>query len=85
MVSRVVVVNLEEGVHARPAADLVRVANSYNSEIKIKVGGTVVDAKSVLSILKLTIRNGTEVQLQAEGPDEDAAVEALAQMFTTPR
>jgi phosphotransferase system HPr (HPr) family protein len=65
-------------LHARPAADFVRTAMGFDARISVGVGDRDADAKSILSVLALGARGGTELRLQAEGDDADRAVEALA-------
>jgi phosphocarrier protein HPr len=70
---------LPDGVdlHARPAADFVRAAMRFPGPVRVGVGDREVDAKSLLSILALGAKSGTELRLRAEGDDAGAAVEAL--------
>ena len=65
------------GLHARPAAQFVRTASRFQSDIVLGVGEKSANAKSLVGILGLTIRPGAEVSLTADGPDADAALEAL--------
>lgn len=71
---------LPQGVdlHARPAADFVRAAMRFPDRLWVGVGDREVDAKSLLSILALGAKGGTELRLRAEGEQAAAAVEALA-------
>ncbi len=70
------------GLHARATAQLVRVAASFQSKVTIIRSETVfADAKSILSILAMAARKGTELTLRAEGPDENEAVDAIRQLF----
>ncbi len=73
-------VKLPEAValHARPAADFVRTAMGFGSEIMIASNGREADAKSLLAVLGLGALGGTSLELRASGTDADAAVEALA-------
>jgi phosphocarrier protein HPr len=65
-------------LHARPAADFVRAAMRFPDRVWVAVGEREVDAKSLLSILALGAKGGTELRLRAEGEQAAAAVEALA-------
>ncbi|HJX93203.1 MAG TPA: phosphoenolpyruvate--protein phosphotransferase [Pyrinomonadaceae bacterium] len=71
------------GLHARAAANLVRVANQFQSDITLKRldNSVEADAKSILSILMLAASRGTELRVLAAGPDELAAVEAVFDLF----
>jgi phosphocarrier protein HPr len=67
------------GLHARPAAKLVQVASRYQSRIVLRSGERVVDVKSLIALLGLTIRPLTEITLTADGPDADDALAALVE------
>jgi phosphotransferase system HPr (HPr) family protein len=73
-------VRLPEGVdlHARPAADFVRCAMSFGASIRVVAGEREADAKSLLAVLALGARGGTDLRLTAEGDDAPAALEAMA-------
>ena len=66
------------GMHARPAAQLVKLASQYASEITIGRNGEVVNAKSIMGVMMLAAEQGASVQLAASGPDAEAAIAALA-------
>jgi phosphotransferase system HPr (HPr) family protein len=65
-------------LHARPAADFVRTAMRFSSDMWVAAGEREADAKSLLSILALGAKRGTSLRLRAEGVDAAAALEALA-------
>jgi phosphocarrier protein HPr len=65
------------GLHARPAARFVQVASRFASTVTIGHGDRTADAKSLIGVLGLTIRPGTEIVLATAGPDADAALDAL--------
>ena len=65
------------GLHARPAAQFVRTASRFQSDIVLDTGEKTANAKSLVGILGLTIRPGAEVSLIADGSDADAALAAL--------
>jgi phosphocarrier protein HPr len=66
------------GLHARPAAQLVKLASQYASEITIARNGEAINAKSIMGVMMLAAEQGATVQLAASGPDAQAAVAALA-------
>jgi phosphotransferase system HPr (HPr) family protein len=66
------------GLHARPAARFVQSASRFASRIVIRHDGREADAKSLIALLGLTIRPQSEIVLEADGPDADAALAALA-------
>ncbi len=71
------------GLHARAAAQLVRLAATFKSRIKLKRKDNAVfaDAKSILSVLALAASKGVELDLEVEGADEQAALEAIENLF----
>jgi phosphotransferase system HPr (HPr) family protein len=73
-------VRLPEGVdlHARPAADFVRCAMRFEASIQVAYGDREADAKSLLTVLALGARGGSDLRLRADGADGPAAVAALA-------
>jgi phosphotransferase system HPr (HPr) family protein len=66
-------------LHARPAAQFVRVAMGFEASIVVAAGGREADAKSLLSVLGLGAVGGTTLQLRAEGADADGALAALTE------
>lgn len=68
------------GLHARAAARFVHVANRYRSRITLTRDTRTMDGKSILGILLLAAGEGTVLRLSAEGDDEAAAVDALADL-----
>ena len=83
MVERTVVIVNEAGIHANPAALLVRLAESFESEIQLEKSGVVVDGKSILSIMLLAAAYNSEIKVIANGSDESDAVEALAKLISS--
>ena len=80
MVSKDVVVNNQVGLHARPATFFIQKANEFKSSIWVEKEERRVNAKSLLGVLSLGIVKGTAVTLIAEGVDEAAAVDTLAEL-----
>ncbi|MBU7595074.1 HPr family phosphocarrier protein [Metabacillus halosaccharovorans] len=77
MVEKQVEVNLKTGLQARPAALFVQEANRFASDIFLEKDGKKVNAKSIMGLMSLAVSSGTEINLIAEGSDEQEAVEAL--------
>ena len=71
------------GLHARAAAQLVRLANKFKSTIKLKRSDNrgAADAKSILSVLTLAATIGTELLISVEGIDESAAMAAVKEII----
>lgn len=70
-------VHHSEGLHARPAADFVRLANTFRSAVKVRLNGREVNGKSIMSVMGLGANAGAQVELLVEGEDEQEAYEAL--------
>ena len=83
MVEKRVRVTSRLGLHARAAANLVRVANQFQSQVTLqRLDGEVqADAKSILSVLMLAASRGTDLRLVAIGSDQDSALETVADLF----
>jgi phosphocarrier protein HPr len=69
------------GVHARPAALLVQLANRFQSEIGLIKAGERVDAKSVLQLMTLAAEQGIVLLLEASGSDATSAADAIEELF----
>ncbi|MCD8144634.1 MAG: HPr family phosphocarrier protein [Oscillospiraceae bacterium] len=83
MVKKDAVVNIEVGLHARPATFFIQKSNEFKSSIWVEKEERRVNAKSLLGVLSLGIVQGTTVTLIADGSDEKEAVEALAALIAT--
>ena len=68
------------GLHARPAMQLVELANRYSCKIEVSNRALTVDAKSIMSVMRLAATQGTVLKIVADGNDADKAVEALKQL-----
>ena len=66
-----------EGIHARPAGEFVKAAKSFESGVKIAKDGKQVDAKRIFGVMGLAAKQGQEVTITVEGPDEDKAAAEL--------
>lgn len=69
------------GLHARPAGLLVKQAGAFQSKVTVSSGGKSADARKLIMLMSLGIKQGMEVTCQIEGDDEDAAAEALEKFF----
>jgi phosphotransferase system HPr (HPr) family protein len=75
------VVSNPSGLHARPAAKFVELARTFEAELTIHLNGSTANGKSLLSLLRLGVTSGSEIVIQADGPDEHEATEALSQLL----
>lgn len=81
MIERDVEIVNRLGLHARAAAKLVHLAGRFRSEVKLIKDGEVVDGKSILGLLMLAAAKGEHVRLRTDGPDEEEAMAALADLI----
>lgn len=68
------------GMHARPAAQFVKLAGRYRSRILLSRDGVEVDGKSIMGVLMLAAEKGSEMVIRGEGDDAGEAVDALASL-----
>ena len=80
-VTREVTVSNEFGMHARPAAEFARRANSFRSEISLFRGEVRFSATSVIDIMRANLERGATLTLEAHGTDAEEAVEALEKVL----
>lgn len=79
-VSRTVGICNQRGLHARASAKFVKLASSFESEVRVTRDGTTVDARSIMGLLMLGAGNGCDVVIESDGPDAEEAVAALAEL-----
>jgi phosphocarrier protein len=73
----------QEGLHARPAAQIVRLANSFVAEIELAKDGLAVNGKSIMGVMMLAAEFGSSIVIRADGPDAEQAVQALAELVAS--
>lgn len=81
MVSATAVIVNRLGLHARPSAMLVTVAAKFSSEVFFSKDGLRVNGKSIMGVMMLAADKGSEILVEADGADEQAALEALVQVI----
>lgn len=69
------------GIHARPAAKFAKTANEYQSTIRVLKDGLEVNGKSIMGIMMLAAAQGNVIEVQADGPDEKQALQALGDLI----
>ena len=82
MVQKNVKIQIPSGLEARPVAVLVQIASKYDSVIYIECGTKKVNAKSIMGMMALGLDTGDEIVVTAEGPDEEAAVNGVAEFMS---
>lgn len=80
-VSRTVTICNARGLHARASAKLVKAAGEFDAEIQVGKDGQFVDARSIMGLLMLGAGIGSQVEIQAEGTDAQAALEAVVALI----
>lgn len=74
MVSKIVKVTNEQGMHMRPATVFSAAVTPFDSEVKIKFNGNEYDGKSVMMLMAACIKSGAEIEIVCNGADEEAAL-----------
>ena len=78
MAERSVQIVNKQGIHARPAAEMVKTASRFGSDITISRDDLEVNGKSIMGVMMLAAEFGATITIRAEGADADAALDALA-------
>ncbi len=81
MIQRDFTISNRLGLHARPSAQLTQVASRFASEVWIARNGRRVNAKSIMGVLMLAAGKGALVTVDADGPDEQAALDAVGALI----
>lgn len=77
MIRSTVTISNKLGLHARASAKLTKLAGSFRSEVHMARNGRRINAKSIMGVMMLAAGLGSEVEIETDGPDEQAALEAL--------
>lgn len=80
MIKKKLVIRNKQGLHARPAAVFVQIANKYESRITVRRDKEVVNGKSIMGILMLGAEQGSQVIIEAEGTDAALAMAELEKL-----
>lgn len=81
VVKKQLIVKNKSGLHARPAALFVQVANKFDSRITVKRDGEEVNGKSIMGILMLGAEKDSVIIIEADGEDAQAALEELEKII----
>lgn len=81
MIKRSISISNKLGLHARASAKLTKLASSFQSEVFMSRNGRRVNAKSIMGVMMLAAGLGAEVEIETEGADEQAAMDALVQLI----
>jgi phosphocarrier protein len=79
--SRTVEIINERGLHARASAKFVKVASGFDAEVMVSRDGQTVDARSIMGLMMLAAGIGSTIDIAAEGPEAEAALDALSALI----
>jgi phosphocarrier protein HPr len=80
-VQKTLVVQNKMGIHARPAAMIVKAANKFNSEVFFEKDEELVNGKSIMGLMMLAAGNGSKLRILASGDDSEKLVEEISRLF----
>jgi phosphocarrier protein HPr len=72
----------KRGLHARASAKFVKLASTFDAEVKVSKDGSTVDARSIMGLMMLAAGPGCCIEIEAEGPEAAQALEALAALVS---
>lgn len=71
----------EDGLHARPAGVLVKVASQFQAKVELTANGITKNAKSIMSLMSMGLKGGEEILIKADGEDAAQAIETIKSLF----
>ncbi len=80
---RAVVIQNKYGLHARPAAEFVKIAHGFDSEIWVRKDDLEVNGKSIMGMMMLAAEQGSEIVIRASGSDADQALDTLCELVSS--
>ena len=80
MITSRITISNKLGLHARASAKLTKLAGSFRSDIHLSRNGRRVNAKSIMGVMMLAAGQGSEIEIEADGGDETAAMQALREL-----
>ena len=83
VVERVVVIKNKQGLHARPAALFVQIANKFDSDVTVSKGKTKVNGKSIMGIMMLEAGKGSKITIVTKGEDAQQAIMELENLLSS--
>ncbi len=83
MPNRELTIPNEEGLHARPAAKFVKLANQFSSEIWVKKDDEEINGKSIMGLMMLAAAQGTVIDVSTEGADAEEALEKISALVNS--
>ena len=83
LIEKKLVIKNEQGLHARPAALFVQIANKYESDILVRKGKQEVNGKSIMGLMTLAAEKNSSIILKVEGPDAEEAMKELEALLNS--
>ncbi|MFH1996599.1 MAG: HPr family phosphocarrier protein [Candidatus Omnitrophota bacterium] len=80
-IEKKIIIKNKLGLHARPAALFVQIANKFDSEVMVTKGSQKVNGKSIMGILMLAAGKGAQIHIVADGDDAEQAVNELEKLL----
>lgn len=81
MVSKKFTIKNEQGLHMRPAGLVTKAMMKFSSDVNLVVNGSTVNAKSIMNVMAACIKCGTEIEVQCNGADEEAALAKFEEIY----
>lgn len=81
LIKKELIIKNKQGLHARPAALFVQIANKYESDIMVKKGKDEVNGKSIMGLMTLAAEKGSAIVLKVDGPDAEEAAQELERII----
>lgn len=81
-IEKKLIIKNRQGLHARPAATFVQIANKYESDVIVKKGKQEVNGKSIMGLMMLAAGKGSWIHLKIDGPDAKQALEELEMLVS---
>jgi phosphotransferase system HPr (HPr) family protein len=81
LLEKKLIIRNEQGLHARPAALFVQIANRFESEVVVKKGRDEVNGKSIMGLMTLAAEKGSSIRLKIDGPDAEEAMQELEKII----
>jgi phosphotransferase system HPr (HPr) family protein len=85
LLEKKIIIKNEQGLHARPAALFVQIANRFESEVIVVKGGDEVNGKSIMGLMTLAAEKGSSIRLKIDGPDAEEAMRELEKIISGER
>jgi phosphocarrier protein len=82
VIKSAIVISNKLGLHARASAKLTKLAGSFRSDVHLSKGQRRVNAKSIMGVMMLAAGLGTEIEIETEGDDEQAAMDAIVALIS---